>query len=49
MYTVNENLDVYSILIPRFISYSKAYINTEYQYLDLYRIPKSRFTSYTKT
>jgi len=28
---------------PRFISFAKSEINIDYQNLDLYRMPKSRF------
>ena len=46
---VYQNLDLYRLPNPRFISYTKTQINIEYQNLDLYRIPKPRFISYTKT
>jgi hypothetical protein len=46
---IYQNLDLYRIPKPRYIPYTKTYINTEYQNLDLYRIPKPRFISHTKT
>jgi hypothetical protein len=46
---VHQNLDLYCIQKPRFISLAKTLIYIEFQNLDLYRIPKPRFISNTKT
>jgi hypothetical protein len=47
--TVHQNLDLYRIPKPRFISYTKTTIYTAFQKLDLYSITKPRFISHTKT
>jgi hypothetical protein len=44
IYIVYQNLDLYRIPIPRFISYYNAY-----KKLNLYGIPQPRFIQYNKT
>jgi len=45
---VFQNIELYLIPKPRFISYTKANIYMAYQNLDLYYIPKPRLISHTK-